>query len=223
MIIKLPLENYMNNTISIRGLSIDRKKKIFIFNSNIGKFKFGLIMRMLTKKVDIDGNIHCAYCGRILRYDEIVYSRIYPKCVGGVKIPDNMLVTCKRCDKNKGNMTKFEYLEYINSNKKEKLVLQEKVKKSIEFYRKERAYKIPKNWIEYVNIKDEELKTNLVKVNKNRLKLNKEFYDKYKYFITPIVINTQKYILDGIEKYKYAKEQKVKFIPVIIIENLKII
>ncbi len=223
MTIKLPLEN-CKNIINIRGLSIDRKKKILIFNHNIGKFKFGQIMRMLTKKVDIDGNIHCSYCGRILRADEIYYNRIYPKEVGGIKIPQNLLLTCKRCNNNKGNMmTKFEYLQFINSNKKQKLELKAKVKESIEFYRKEMAYKIPKNWIEYVNIEQEEIKTSLVKLNNNKLKFEKEFYDKYKYLTTPIVINSQKYLLDGVEKYKLARKQKLNNIPVVIIENLKIV
>ena len=181
-------------------------------------------MRMLTKKVDIDGNIHCSYCGRILRADEIYYNRIYPKEVGGIKIPQNLLLTCKRCNNNKGNMmTKFEYLQFINSNKKQKLELKAKVKESIEFYRKEMAYKIPKNWIEYVNIEQEEIKTSLVKLNNNKLKFEKEFYDKYKYLTTPIVINSQKYLLDGVEKYKLARKQKLNNIPVVIIENLKIV
>ena len=53
--------------------------------------------------------------------------------------------------------------------------------------------------------------------------LNKDFFEKYKYFMTPIVINNQDYILDGIEIYKIAQKQKLNNIPVVIIENLKIV
>ena len=35
----------------------------------------------------------------------------------------------------------------------------------------------------------------------------KEFYEKYEYFITPIIINTQNYILNGVEKYKIAQKE----------------
>lgn len=223
MTIKLPLENYYANTINVRGLSIDRKKKILIFNSSIEKFEFGKIARKLTKRLDIDDNIHCAYCGRELRYDQIIYSMIYSKNVGGVKIPQNMLITCKQCDNKKDNMNKFEYLKYINANKKEKMTIKAEVEKSINIYRKERAYKIPRNWIEYINIQEKKLKTDLLKISNKKMILNKDFFEKYKYFMTPIVINNQDYILDGIEIYKIAQKQKLNNIPVVIIENLKIV
>ena len=222
MTIKLPLEN-LPNTINIRGLSLDRKNKKLIFNSSIGSFKYGRIIRLLTRKVELDGNIHCSCCGKVLKNNEIFYNRIYPREVGGIKIPQNMLITCSKCNKNKGNMTKFEYLEYINSNEKQKKVIKQKVKKSMEFYRKERAYKIPKTWIEYININTTELKTKLLKINNKKMLYEKEFYEKYEYFITPIIINTQNYILNGVEKYKIAQKEKLDNIPVIIIENIKII
>ena len=221
MTIKLPLDN--TNVINIRGLSIDRRKNLVIFDSSIGKFKFNSIMTKLTNKLDVDGNTHCAYCGRELRYDEIVYNLIYPKNLGGIKIPQNMLISCKKCSENKGIMTKFEYLKFLNADKKEKKTIQNKVERSIKFYRKERGYKIPINWLDYVNIQEKKLKKNLLKINEKKLELNKEFFEKYKYFMTPIVINNQDYILDGIEIYKLAQKQKLNIIPVVIIGNLKIL
>ncbi len=51
----------------------------------------------------------CFYCGRDLKYGQITLDHYYPKSKGGTKEIFNLVLSCKKCNKLKGNKVPVDY------------------------------------------------------------------------------------------------------------------
>ena len=45
----------------------------------------------------------CGYCGKPLKLEETTIDHVVPKCMGGRKIWENCVVSCRKCNEIKGN------------------------------------------------------------------------------------------------------------------------
>ena len=186
-----------------------------------GRVYFEQLMYSLTHEIYKE-NV-CAYCKH--RIDgTCTIDHIYPRCMGGVSITDNMVVTCRDCNEEKDFMTLEEYriflslIESSRKNYKRNIVRKnEKIKRTV-------GYNLPEEWITIQNINNIICKNEkaLEKRGKQYKKIER-FYKKYKKLPRPIVVDKNNRIIDEIAVYCFAINNRENNISTIVLENVEVI
>lgn len=56
---------------------------------------------------------HCAYCRRLVRFDNSTIDHVTPRCRGGSDAPSNLVLCCMPCNTLKGDQTLDEWREKL--------------------------------------------------------------------------------------------------------------
>lgn len=185
---------------------------------------FRYVIYQLTFRLK-GGKHNCQYCGRKVNDKKVTIDHIYPQDMGGPTITNNLLPSCQSCNSEKTNMTMKEYKEYLKLKKKgrHKDFLKELQDKK-ENIRKRKCYQVPDEWI-----CEKEISTIFVEIrledNTQTAKYKKveEFYSQYGYFQKPIVIDKNGFLLDGFYTVVFAKNNNIKSVSTIQLENVEVI
>jgi len=167
----------------------------------------------------------CYYCGEIGLDDEITIDHMYPQDFGGPTITDNMLPSCKKCNGEKGNLNIRQYKKYLKAKTEGDL---QECKEEIVRYqrelRKNGKFGIPRSWISEKEVTDIIVILNLGEdYKKHKYQKIAKFYETYKYFQKPIIIDKNGFLLDGFLTLLYAKNNELKNIPTIQLDNVEVI
>ena len=63
----------------------------------------------------------------------------------------------------------------------------------------------------------------LTDTNTRKYKKTREYYSRCKQFPKPIVVDSQRFVLDGFTQVLYAKNNKITEIPAIVLENVALV
>lgn len=181
---------------------------------------------MVEITYEMKGRDECQYCHQKLTKDEITIDHMFPIDFGGPTITNNLLPACKECNNNKKqNMTYQQYMTFLEEKKigLEKVYLKS-LKKYQEELRKKRMYQIPKEWITEKKIADIVINMNLYEnYRKKKYRSYEEYYFRYGFLKKPIIVDKNGFLLDGFLQIMVAKNNNIKSIPVIQLENVEVI
>ena len=186
------------------------------------KGKFEDVMYDLT--YELKGRDKCYYCGRkIENSSQITLDHIHPVSLGGPTIPQNLLPACRKCNSRKENMTPQQFQAYKNlvDEQQRKKFLQEYL--NVKLFQERWVHILPEDWISEITISDLLVLMDLNDTNTRKYKRTKEYYMRCKQFPKPIIVDSQRFVLDGFTQVLYAKNNKIKNIPTIILENVAVI
>jgi len=186
------------------------------------KGKFEDVMYDLT--YELKGRDKCYYCGRqIENPSQITLDHIHPVSLGGPTIPQNLVPACRKCNSRKENMTPQQFQAYKNlvDEQQRKIFLQEYL--NVKLFQERWVHILPEDWISEITISDLLVLMDLNDTNTRKYKRTKEYYMRCKQFPKPIIIDSQRFVLDGFTQVLYAKNNKIKNIPTIILENVAVI
>ncbi len=181
---------------------------------------------MVEIAYQMKGRDECQYCHRKLTKDEVTIDHMFPVDFGGPTITNNLLPACKECNGDKKrNMTYQQYMTFLEEKD---MGLENKYLKALKKYqeelRKKKMYQIPKEWITEKEINDIIINMNLYEnYRKKRYKSYEEYYFKYGFLKKPIVVDKNGFLLDGFLQIMVAKNNNIKSIPVIQLENVEVI
>lgn len=216
-------------TIEIpRGYTFEKEGSIIAFEENgilkiygrCGKFQD--IMYDLTYK--LKGRNKCYYCGSELKTPtQMTLDHIYPVSLGGPTIPKNLVPCCRKCNSIKENMTPQQYQVYRNLKDEEqkRKFLQEY--RDIRFFQEKWLHILPEEWISQTLISDLLVLMDLTDTNTRKYKRTREYYSRCKQFPKPIIVDSRRFVLDGFTQVLYAKNNRIKEIPAILLENVEVI
>lgn len=187
--------------------------------------KESFIKTMFSLTYELKGGC-CGYCGIELKEDEITWDHIYPQNFGGPTITNNLVAACTIHNNEKANMTLEEY-EIFRQIKQEGTKADMKTYKRELFQKhenmkREGIYNIPKDWVtelEVTDINDSEYETMYGK----KYKREKNYYEEYGHIQVPILVDQNGYLLDGCVRVLFAKNNNIKRMPVIALENVIIV
>ena len=151
---------------------------------------------------------------------------MFPIDFRGPTITNNLLPACKECNGNKKqNMTYQQYMTFLEEKN---IGLGKVYLKSLKQYqeelRKKKIYQIPKEWITEKKISDIVINMNLYEnYRKKKYRSYEEYYFKYGFLKKPIVVDKNGFLLDGFLQIMVAKNNNIKSIPVIQLENVEVI
>lgn len=211
-----------------RGYTFVKDESIIAFEENgILKIygrrgKFQDVMYDLT--YELKGRDKCYYCGRQIEFpSQITLDHIHPVSLGGPTIPQNLVPSCRKCNGRKENMTPEQFNVYINlkDENQRKLFLQEYW--SIKPFQERWLHVLPEDWIEQTSISDLLVLMDLTDTNTRKYAKTREYYIRCKQFPKPIIVDCQRFVLDGFTQVLYAKNNKIKNIPAIVLENVAVI
>ncbi len=181
--------------------------------------------RELTRFITIENNGNsCWYCGKQLKDNEITMDHLYPQDLGGPTVPNNLVPCCKSCNGAKGNLTELQFKQLRKASKKKKGFIKDRFRANNETVRQMRGYFLPKKWIS--TYKCEEiiaifnLEENLKSKSYRKIEM---FYREYGKIPHPIIVDKNGFLLDGFSTIAFAKNNKIKAIPTIVISNVEVV
>ncbi len=108
---------------TIRDLIYWQYSKIISHSAGAGKKKYAFVMERFKKlqsgEINWSGLIReyiqererpneCIYCGST---ENLSYDHLIPKSKGGADIPDNLIMTCKKCNSSKSDKGVYEWFK----------------------------------------------------------------------------------------------------------------
>lgn len=211
-----------------RGYTFIKDGNIIAFEDNgilkfyARKYKFQHVMYDLT--YELKGSYKCHYCGtQVENSRKMTLDHVYPVSLGGPTIPQNLVPCCRKCNGIKENMTPQQYQAYRNlrdDDQKRKFL---KEYWSIKSFQERWLHILPEEWISQTPISDLLVLMDLTDTNTRKYKKTKEYYSRCKQFPKPIIVDSQRFVLDGFTQVLYAKNNKIKEIPAIVLENVAVI
>ena len=211
-----------------RGYTFVKEESIIAFEENgtlkiygrCGKFQD--VMYDLTYK--LKGRNKCYYCGSEVKTpSKMTLDHIYPVSLGGPTIPTNLVPCCRKCNGIKENMTPQQYGAYRNLKDEDQKRKFLKEYWSIKSFQERWLHILPEEWISQTLSSDLLVLMDLTDTNTRKYQKTKEYYSRCKQFPKPIIVDSQRFVLDGFTQVLYAKNNKIKEIPTIVLENVAVI
>ena len=210
-----------------KGYTFEKEGEIIAFETeNVLKLKgrqgkFQDIMYDITYK--LKGNDRCHYCGKHVEKSKITLDHVYPQALGGPTIPQNMVPCCRNCNGKKEYMTPEQFRAYMNL-KDEKLQSQFRREYfQSKMFQTRWVHILPEEWISKRPISDLIVTIDLTDTSTNKYKKIKEYYMRCKQFPKPIIVDCHNFVLDGFTAVLYAKNNRIKEIQTIVLENVEVI
>lgn len=171
------------------------------------------------------GNEKCFYCNRTFPKDKITLDHFIPQNFGGPTIPNNLFPACKNCNCEKTNMLKPFYDSYLSlSTTKERKQFVSDFQQMCHFLHRWYGFAFIKDWVEEKEIDHIIVNISLDGSYKGKkYRKIKEFYKQYQHFQKPLILDRKNFLLDGFTTLMFAKDNGIKVVPVIVLENVEVI
>lgn len=167
---------------------------------------------------------NCAYCGKRLKKNNRTIDHRYPRSTGGISIVNNLFPCCERCNSDKDNFLKEEFLVYKElNNETEKREYRKYCEKEKQKILRRIGYVLPEKWVELIDVNDIIYQSPECNLRGKKYYRILEFYNKYKNLPRPIIVDKENKLLDGYNIILFAKDFDIQYIPVIKLENVVIL
>ena len=166
------------------------------------------------------GEHECYYCHKICNDIKMTIDHVYPKKYGGVSVPENLRPACNECNTEKGNLNLREYKTLKGLKKISRKRYRERRRAKKEKILHEKGFDLPEEWIEMVNISDIIFPSYYKFVYGKKFMKNISFIKEYGHIPKPVILSSNKVLLDGRYVYKSAQKLKLKKVPAIVLENV---
>lgn len=213
------------------------KGYIYMKEGNIIAFEENGILKMQRRHGKFDeimydityqqkGRDKCYYCGRNRNENQllkITLDHIYPRSLGGPTIPPNLIPACRKCNSLKENMTPEQFRAYrrIKGEQQKDLFRREYFR--TKYFQERWVHILPEEWISQTTISDLLVSIDLHDTSTIKYKRTKEYYTRCQQFPSPIIIDCHGFVLDGFTIVLYAKNNRIKEVPTIVLENVEVI
>lgn len=223
MNIELPKKFTRYDKNGVREVYIE--KGILKMKNTVG---FKSLMRKMTYELK---GMRCFYCGKFVPPSRITIDHLIPQDIGGPTIINNLVPACNRCNVEKSNMNLIQYMKYLKrKNKIAQANYFKEVQSKNEKLKKIKDFSFLNGWV--VEMEVEKIKVGNYKKYSNSSEKSKKkkskyqrtsaFYKKYGRFRKAIIVDRNNYLLGGFTSLMYAKNNHIKTVPVIILENVEI-
>ena len=162
--------------------------------------------------------ISCHYCGKDLSKKGATLDHVVPRSRGGISIPGNLVVCCRKCNSNKSSFTDVEFQQW-------KDLTHIVGKKQAEIYRQN----VHEESLGIMAFPDEMIvgkHLNRITCPEKGRKQDKYYYKELAYFKKyghlshPLVIDANGILLKGKGSWEVAISQKLRVVQSIQLENL---
>lgn len=177
---------------------------------------------MYSLAYSMNETFECYYCKKIITKEKITIDHVYPKNFGGVDITNNFKFACKKCNSEKSDFNNEEYAIYRELPKKQRRKFRKTTMRKKEQIRKKVGYDLPEQWVVMKNVSDIKVRNAVRCLGKTYNNIQKQ-YEQYGTFMKPIITDMDLNLIDGYNTYRYAINNNIKIVPVIVLENVEVV
>lgn len=166
----------------------------------------------------------CHYCSTPLCRDKSTLDHLYPRDLGGPTLPDNLGISCFKCNNIKNSMTEKEFLFYLSLSEAKREEFARDISLQNHIMKKWYSPILPKEWIS-----DEPIEKIIVYffigkgINGKSYKKVEKNYKKYNRLIRPVIVDKNFKLLDGFNVLLFAKNNGIQIVPTIVLENVELV
>ena len=175
----------------------------------------------------------CIYCGKKICRNQMTVDHSIPQDVGGPTITNNLVLSCNKCNSEKSNMSAIQYKHYLSEeNLTKKREFFQEVQLKNEELKATKDFSFLNGWVTEMPInkirgykevnKEDFLKNISNKKKKTKYEKIKDFYHKYGRLHKAIVVDRNNRLLGGFTSLMFCKNNHLKTVPVIKLENVEI-
>lgn len=203
----------------------DKNSEAYVKNGILyvkGYVNFEELMYTITYMVK--GYHTCHYCGCELTERSRTLDHMYPRRWGGISIPENLIPSCKNCNRDKMDMTYKQFLRFRKlKTKKEKDEYYKKCVKENMRVLKRKKFVLKKHWLSVYYIQDLLKYMNFNRLEKNKIENLAAYYRKWRQYPQPMIISSNDWVFKGKHILNHAKGIKRKRVMAIVLENVVVL
>lgn len=170
------------------------------------------------------GYDYCYYCGCELTDKNRTLDHIYPRRWGGVSIPENLVPSCKNCNRDKMDMSYEQFVQYRSlETSEEKEEYYKKCVKENTRVRKRAKFVLEKDWLSVYDIQDLLRYMKFNKLEKTKSNNLAAYYRNWGQYPHPIVVSSNDWVLKGKHILYHAKGIKRNSVIAIVLENVVVL
>lgn len=179
---------------------------------------------MYTITYMVKGYDRCYYCGCELTDKNRTLDHMYPRRWGGISIPENLVPSCKNCNRDKMDMSYDQFMRYRKL--KTKTDKERFYKKCLEANFKvlmRARFVLNSNWLSVYDIQEllRYMKfNNLEKTKSNNLAA---YYRNWGQYTHPIIVSSNGWVFKGRHILHHAKKIKRKSVMAIVLDNVVVL
>lgn len=149
----------------------------------------------------------CYYCGRPISPAKLTVDHKIARCFGGPTITNNLAQCCKGCNNVKGNMSEEEYWEFkkIENIPELKVAFKEQVERRQRLIYSGKLKVIPSEWLLKTKVNVVSIRYQLNEPLGGGFQKAERKIKKYGNFFKPIIISSNRHLLDGFNVCLLAK------------------
>ena len=179
---------------------------------------------MYTLTYTIKGYDKCYYCGCELTGKKRTLDHMYPRRWGGVSIPENLIPSCKNCNRDKMDMTYEQFMQYRKLKSKQdkedfyKKCLEENLR-----VRKRAKFVLDKDWLSVYDIRQLLSYMKFNKLEKTKSKNLAAYYRNWGQYPHPMIVSSNDWVFKGRHILHHAKGIKRKSVMAIVLDNVVVV
>ena len=182
---------------------------------------FGKAMHEIT--YEMKGRNKCFYCKEEFEEDKMTVDHMIPQERGGPTITNNLVPSCNKCNSKKSNMTTEQFFKYLSLEKEERKIYYQNFKKYVKYMKENELLELPSDWISKKKIQEIIVRFDFSQEYKRaQYRKVEKFYKEYKHLPKPIIVDKQGFLLDGFISLMFAKDNNLRNLPVIVLENVEV-
>lgn len=168
--------------------------------------------KTLVNKIKDNFELKCYYCGESVTKKRCTVDHLIPLCRGGQHAPQNLRISCKKCNCEKGQMTDEEYRKFKGLPTPPSFTYDPAIFENNEILTKKELVFDDMLQIEKINVPWLFMQNS---VRKEKLKRAMRYYELYNFLDRTIVLDDNNYISNGYIGYVVAQLVGLKEVPVV--------
>jgi 5-methylcytosine-specific restriction endonuclease McrA len=215
MYIKFP-PNFVYQGKFSRKLAYAKNNILYICNdANFEDVMYDIAYSMCNSDV-------CFYCKRRITKENRTIDHVFPKCWGGVSISINLVPCCKKCNEQKANMTQNQFIRWRkHSSQNAKAKYYREAEKRNRKTAARIGFVLPESWTVMYDVSKITSPLNFNCVGSKEYNKVNWYYGEHFVYPRPIIVSANDKLLKGIHIVCHAKNNGIKFVPAIILENVE--
>ena len=179
---------------------------------------------MYTITYMVKGYDKCYYCGCELTDKNRTLDHVYPRRWGGISIPENLLPSCKKCNRDKMDMSYDQFMRYRRlKNKKDKEEFYKKCVQANFKVRKRAKFVLNNTWLSVYDVQELLRYMKFNRLDKTKSNNLAAYYRNWGQYTHPIIVSSNDWVFKGKHILHHAKSTDKKTVIAIVLDNVVVL
>ena len=179
---------------------------------------------MYTITYMVKGYDKCYYCGCELTDKNRTLDHMYPRRWGGISIPENLVPSCKNCNRDKMDMSYDQFMQYrkLKTKTDKEKFYKKCLEANFKVLRRSR-FVLNSNWLSVYDIQELLRYMKFNNLEKTKSSNLAAYYRNWGQYTHPIIVSSNGWVFKGRHILHHAKKIKRKSVMAIVLDNVVVL